>query len=123
MDGALAEIYYHLSRAPVMSSSAMRIHELKLSLTNVLRLDATALRDLGIEDPLATRADYGVSQAVGRAAYMLDYEGLVVPSARWPCENFVLFVDRIDINAQIALAGSSDVNWPAWKEANTDDGA
>ena len=38
-DGAMAEVYYHLSRAPVMSSSHMQINRLKISLDNVLFLD------------------------------------------------------------------------------------
>lgn len=36
--GALAEVYYHLSRAPVMSSSHMRLNQLSVTLKNVLAL-------------------------------------------------------------------------------------
>jgi len=115
-DGALAEVYCHLSRAPVMSSSHMRLNRLKMSLDNALILDAAQLKALGVNDPLASRVDYELTQAVGEAAYMMDYQGLIVPSARWECNNLVLFMERIDLNEHIELLEQSDVNWPAWRE-------
>lgn len=115
-DGALAEVYYHLSRAPVMSSSHMRVNHLRISLDTVLVLDAMQLNSLGVDDPLASRVDNDRSQAVGEAAYMMDYQGLIVPSARWDCSNLLLFIDRFDLNEHIELLDVSDVNWPAWKE-------
>ncbi len=115
-DGALAEVYYHLSRAPVMSSSHMRLNRLRISLDSVLVLNAVQLKSLGVDDPLASRVDYERTQAVGESVYMMDYQGLIVPSARWECNNLVLFIDRIDLNEHIELLGKSDVNWPAWRE-------
>jgi len=115
-NGAIAEVYHHLSRAPVFSSSHVLINQLKLSLNNVLRLDMEQLRLLGIEDPLASRIDYDRSQSIGETAHMLDYEGLIVPSARWECMNLVLFLDRIDLNTQLAVITATDINWPAWRE-------
>lgn len=115
-DGAMAEVYYHLSRAPVMSSSHMRLNRLKISLDNALVLDVAQLKALGVDDPLASRLDNDRTQAVGEAAFMMDYQGLIVPSARWKCSNLVLFIERIDLNEHIELLEESDVNWPAWRE-------
>jgi len=115
-DGAMAEVYYHLSRAPVMSSSHMRLNRLNVSLDNALVLDVTQLKTLGVNDPLASRVDYELTQAVGEAAYMMDYQGLIVPSARWECNNLLLFIERIDLNEHIELLKESDINWPAWRE-------
>ena len=50
---------------------------------------------------LTSKIDYKSSQPIGEAAHMLDFEGLIIPSARWNCENLVLFLDRIDIDAQL----------------------
>ena len=115
-DGALAEAYYHLSRAPVMYSSHMRIIRMHVSLDSVLSLNLNQLRALGIDEPLASRIDGLRNQDIGEAAYMMDYQGLIVPSARWDCSNLILFMDRIDLNMQIKLIEFSEVNWPAWKE-------
>lgn len=115
-DGALAEAYYHLSRAPVMSSSHMRLNQLSVTLKNVLTLTTEQLRELGVDDPLASRIDSHQGRAVGEAAFMLDFQGLIVPSARWDCNNLVLFVARIEMNKDIHLQNQGEVNWPAWRE-------
>ena len=116
-NGALAEIYYHLSKAPVFASSNTRINKLHVSLAKVLRLSEHDLWSFGLEDPLASRITYAKSQVVGAAAYLLDYEGLIVPSARWDCENLVLFLDKFDISECLQVVEIRDVNWPAWRES------
>jgi RES domain-containing protein len=115
-DGALAEAYYHLSRAPVFSSSSMKINQIEVQLDNVLSLDVGQLNELGLEDPLASRIDVALTQPISEAAHLLDYQGLLVPSARFDCINLVIFLDRIDSERQIKLSKQSEVNWPAWRE-------
>ena len=116
-NGALAEIYYHLSKAPVFASSNTLINKLHVSLEKVLRLSENDLRNLGLEDPLASRISRAESQVVGAAAYLLDYEALIVPSARWDCENLVLFLDKFDMGECLQVIETRDVNWPAWRES------
>ena len=117
-NGAMAEAYYHLSKAPVMSSSHMLLNHLSVSLDNVLYLDVDQLTELGMEDPLASRSRGDIGRSIGEAACMLDYHGLVVPSARWDCENLVIFLDHrsFDLNKNISFVEASGVNWSAWKE-------
>lgn len=117
-DGALAEAYHHLSRAPVMSSSHMLLNRLSVSLDNVLELDADRLKTLGMEAPLASRPRNNLGQAIGEAAFMLGHDGLLVPSARWDCRNLVVFLGPapIDAGARLSFREAMDVNWPAWKE-------
>ena len=116
--GALAEAYYHLSKAPVMSSSHMRLNHLHITLSNVLVLNKAQIKTLGVDDLRAPESDpnFQRSRAIGEAAFMLDYQGLMVPSARSDAKNLVVFVERIDPDADITLLGASEVNWPAWKE-------
>ena len=116
-DGALAEIYHHLSQAPVFSSAEMCISKLFVKLGNVLKLDIQTLNEMGVKDPLATRIDYGITQQISAAAHLFDYEGLIVPSARYDCLNLVLFMDRISLDAQLDFVPPpDDINWPAWRE-------
>lgn len=117
-NGAIAEVYHHLSNAPVFSSSHVRAHRIQVSLEKVLKLDSERLKSLGIKDPVGTRIDYDQTQSIGAAAHLLDYEGIVVPSARWDCMNLVLFLDRIDIGQQLKVQEQREVNWPAWAKAN-----
>ncbi len=117
-NGALAEAYHHLSRAPVMSSSHMLLNKLFVSLDNVLELDVDQLKGLGMEDPLASRPRNNVGQSIGEAAFMLDYDGLLVPGAQWDCCNLVVFLNHtsFDINERLSFEQAVDVNWPAWRE-------
>ena len=116
--GALAEAYYHLSRAPVFSSSSMKINQIFVKLDNVLTLDMKILNQLGIADPLASRIDFGLTQPISEAANLFDYQGLLVPSARFDCNNLVVFMGKINADKQLILSKSEDVNWPAWREKN-----
>lgn len=116
-DGALAEIYDHLSKAPVFSSSHVKISRLAAATERTLVFaDIAALATLGITEDAFRKGDYGRSREVGAAARFLDIDGLVVPSARWPCQNLVLFPDRLDHRDALAVEESRDVNWPAWRE-------
>ena len=116
-DGACAEAYYHLSRAPVLPSSKTVLNKIRVNLKNVLDLDIKQLRQVGISEPLASRIDYGVSQQVGAAAHLLDFEALIVPSARWDCLNLVLFLDRLDVSTQLEILKSNPIDWPAWRKS------
>lgn len=119
-DGSLAEVYYHLSQAPVFSSGEVLQYRLTVELDRMLRLTDTGLMEqLGIEDTLASRLDNEKSQAIGSAARFLDFQGLIVPSARWDCQNLVLFLDRLDLNEAIIVKDNQVINWPAWKEQHT----
>lgn len=116
-DGSLAEVYYHVSQAPVFSSAHVFLNRLSVKVERILRLtDDTVLGALGIEDPLANRLDQSQSQAIGAAAHFLEFQGLLVPSARWHCSNLVLFLDRLDLNDAVFFEDRKEVNWPAWKE-------
>ena len=115
-DGACAEAYYHLSRAPVLPSSKTVLNKIRVNLKNVLQLDIKQLRQAGISEPLASRIDYGVSQQVGAAAHLLDFEALIVPSARWDCLNLVLFLDRLDVSTQLEILKSNPIDWLMWRK-------
>ena len=116
-DGALAEIYFHLSRAPVFTSAPMRINRLNATTRRTLKLpDWGALGPLGVDEAKYRSIVQPRAQEIGAAARFLECDGLLVPSPRWPCPNLVLFLDRLDPDEALSLVDSRDVNWPAWKE-------
>ena len=118
-DGAMAETYYHLSRAPVFSSAHLKLHKLNVQTKSTLDLrDLTQLETLGVERAILRTTQYHQTQAIGSAARFLEYDSLLVPSARWACANLVLFLDRLDLGDALVVEESMDINWPAWKEKN-----
>ncbi len=60
------------------------------------------------------RNDFARSQEISAAAHFLDFEGLIVPSLRWPCSNLVVFMDRLEDLESLTVLDSRDINWPAW---------
>lgn len=118
-DGALAEIYHHLSRAPVFSSSHVKINEIAVRAARVAVFDSVAsLKPLGVDAEMFRRGDVARTREIGAAARFLDMDGLIVPSARWSCANLVLFMDRLSGLDALAVRAARDINWPAWRERN-----
>ena len=120
MDGAIAEIYYHLSQQPVRSSAEKLLHRLHVKTKNTLCLDdKEVLNRLGLGPQLLALTDVARSQEIGAAAHLLEYDSLLVPSARWPCLNLILLSEHMDLDT-IKVDPPSPVNWPAWRETNAE---
>jgi RES domain len=114
-DGSLAEVYFHLARAPVFSSAHVRLHRLRVETRRTLRLDLEMLGSLGIEAARYSAMEYARTREIGAAAHFLEFDSLLAPSPRWPCLNLVLFLDRLDPDG-LAVEEVREVNWPAWRE-------
>lgn len=115
-DGALAEIYFHLSRQPVFPSKLRWvIHRVAVRTRRTLRIaDLGALAALGVTREAYATLAYERSQEIGDAAAFLGFDGILAPSARWPCQNLVLFVDRLAPD-DLAVRDSEPVDWDAWR--------
>lgn len=119
-DGALAEINFHLSRGQSVFPSRMRhdLFELAVKARQTLVLaDMAQLKALGVEDSRYREMLYDRTQEIGAAAAFLGFDGLIVPSARWACQNIVLFLDAINLE-EIRTVSSEPVDWQAWRRAN-----
>jgi RES domain-containing protein len=117
-DGALAEIHYHLSQQPVFPSKLRSaIHRLSVRTTRTLKIaDIEALERLGIARETYPSLTYDRCQEIGDAAQFLGFDGILAPSARWPCQNLVLFMDRL-APGDLELVESEPVDWAVWRES------
>lgn len=116
-DGALEEMYFHLSRQPVFPSVPFKLHRLRVRAMNVLRLaELSPLEKLGVDISRFTEMDYARTQAIGDAAYFLGFDGLIVPSARSRFLNLVLFDARIDAT-DAEVEQSEPIDWKAWRQS------
>jgi RES domain-containing protein len=117
-DGALEEIYFHLTRQPVFPSTIrFQAHRIRVRATKLLRLEkSTQLQDLGVDVTNYSGFDYSRTQAIADAAYFLGFEGLIVPSARCEALNLVLFSDHIE-PTDLEVEDSEFVNWKQWRES------
>jgi RES domain-containing protein len=117
-EGALAEIHFHLSRQPVFPSKLRSVlHRLMVRTQRTLKIaDLEALEGLGVSGATYGTLSYERCQEIGDAAQFLGFDGILAPSARWPCHNLVLFVDRL-APEDLQLMESEPVDWPAWRDA------
>jgi RES domain-containing protein len=120
-DGALAEMHFHLSRGQPVFPSQVRhgLHELALSVGRALKLvDLKALAALGLDTARygqisyeRTSEEYPRSQDIAEAAHFLEFDGLIVPSARWACLNVVLFCDRVPAGSLVVVSDHGLIDW------------
>jgi hypothetical protein len=119
-DGAIAEIHALLSLQPVFPSKDRWLaHKLKVLASKTLRLaDLPTLSRLGVDTARYAERDYRRTQEIADAAYFLDFDGLIAPSARWTCLNLVLFTERIP-PGQIEVVNSpiDPIAWDTWRKS------
>jgi len=119
-DGALAEVGFRLSLEPVWPGLMRhQIHLLAVKAERTLRLvDMRELGNLGVDVARYETFEYGTTQAIAAAAHFLEFDGMLVPSARFACSNLVLFTDRVSKTGHIELVSSEDVDWQDWRRRN-----
>jgi RES domain-containing protein len=117
-EGALAEIYFHLTRQPVFPSKLRSVlHRIEVKTRRTLRIaDLAALEDLGVSREQYAGLTYERTQEIGDAAAFLGFDGILAPSARWPCQNLVLFLDRFAPH-DFAIGETEAVDWIAWRDS------
>lgn len=115
-EGALEEIHFHLSRQPVFPSKLQSIlHRITVQTRRTLKLaDIPTLAALGVPPDAFATLNYTRTQEIGDAAEFLGFDGIIAPSARWPCRNLVFFTDKF-APGDLVLAESEPVDWTAWR--------
>lgn len=114
--GSLAEIGFRLSLEPVWPSRIQHeIHSIEAGASRCLRFaDIASLQPLGVDSTRYGTFNYEATQAVAAAAHFLEFDGLLVPSARHPSGNLVIFMDRVG-SSSLEVVTSEDVDWAQWR--------
>ncbi len=116
-EGALAEIGFRLSLEPVWPRRIQHeIHEISARTMRSLRFaNVASLAGFGIDPARYQGFEYGATQAVAGAAHFLDFDGLIVPSARHAAANLVIFTDRVAATA-LRPVTTGAVDWTQWRK-------
>jgi RES domain-containing protein len=119
--GAIEEMRFHLMRGqPVMPSKVTyRLFEMEVRIDRALKLvNLDALAAIGFDTSRFGRLsyqdkseEYPRTQQIGEVAHFLEFDGLIVPSARHTCLNAVLFGDRIAPDALLMVMDHGAVDW------------
>ena len=116
-DGAIAEIHALLSQQPVFPSRmTWNGYELEVRSLKILRLpDMPALAKVGVDTSTYRERRYDRTQSVADAAFFLGFDGIAAPSARWDCQNLVIFTDRLAPDGiRLTSEPVMQIDWDAW---------
>jgi RES domain-containing protein len=124
-DGAIAEMYFHVSRGKPVIPSLVRhhLHELHIRLANCLKLALDDLQTLGLRTAtfgqlsyFEREQKYPRTQEIAEIAYFLGRDGLIVPSARSNHDNLIVFCDPAGGPEAIeVMHEDGEIVWENWK--------
>ncbi len=117
-EGALAEMAFHWSQLNPLPTKPVVVHQLRVVAHRTLRLIRADLRTLGVPDNIYKGTNLARTQEIGAAAEFLNCDGLIAPSARWGCDNLMLFPERMGSKPTLELVNSETVDWLKWGKDN-----
>lgn len=117
-DGALAEVVSYLAMLTPLPSRPLKVSRLGVSTAKTLRLARVNLESLGVDMAQYGERDYGRTQSIGAALAFLGLDGLIAPSARWTCDNLMIFTFNHPMNERLEVIEAEQVEWGAWARAH-----
>lgn len=124
-DGAIAESWFHASKGqPVIPSRiTKRLYKIEVEISKVLDLsDMQKLRSFGVNVAAygrlqyARRTDeYPTLQQIAEAAHFYEYQAIIVPNARWPRSNVVVFTEHTPRNL-MTIIDDEPIDLSLWNE-------
>src|SRR5207248_8685879 len=124
-DGAITEMYFHVSRGQPVIPSLVRyhLHELRIRLANCLKLTLDDLQTLGLRTAtfgqlsyFEREQEYPRTQEIAEIAYFLGRNGLIVPRARSNHDNLIVFCDPAGgAEAIEVLRNHGEIIWEDWR--------
>jgi len=114
-DGAMAEVVSFLTDlTPVPGPRPVKVSRLRVSTARTLRLAHANLLTFGVDYPRYGDRDYGRTQQIGESLAFLGLDGLIAPSARWPCDNLMIFTDNHAPTERMDTIDAEEIEWQGW---------
>jgi hypothetical protein len=114
-DGALAEVVsYLVEMNPIPGPRLLKVARLGVSTTRTLTLVRADLETLGVAMDRFGQRDYERTQEIGAALTFLGIDGLIAPSARWSCDNLMIFTANHEPHERLEVIDFEEVEWRAW---------
>src|SRR5579859_5241837 len=98
-DTAIAEGQHAIDMQPLRPTARRYIYELRISARKTLRITPSDLPHLGLSTDDLVASDFTACQRVAAHAAFLDFDALIVPSARADGANVVIFVNELASDA------------------------
>lgn len=118
-DGAIAEVVSFLAAfTPIPGPRPIKVSRLAVTTSRTLRLVRANLESLGIVYEHYGERDYARTQEIGAALVFPGLDGLIAPSARWRCENLMIFKENHALTEPLDPVSSEETEWQAWARAH-----
>lgn len=117
-DGAIAEVASYLSLLSPTPSKPLDLHTLEVSASKTIKIAIADIEKLGAATADYHQRNYERTREIGAAVNFLGYDGLIVPSARWKCDNLVIFSDNHGLAEKLEKVAVEQIDWQAWARDN-----
>jgi hypothetical protein len=118
-DGAVAEVVsYLVELTPLPLSRPLKVSRLGVSTAKTLRLARVNLESLDVDMNRYGERDYRQTQNIGAVLAFLELDGLIAPSARWSCDNLMIFTANSSLNERLEVIDAEEVRWQSWAQAH-----
>jgi RES domain-containing protein len=107
---AIAEGQHAIDSQPLRPKARRYVYELRVSASKVLRIREEDLRSLGLSRSDLELPDFSACQRVGAHAAFLEYDALIVPSARADGRNIVIFVNELAADAVFERVRTEEIS-------------
>ena len=116
-DGAIAEVASFLTElTPIPSPRPIKVTRLTASTARTMRFAQADLTALGVDLARYGERDYTQTQKIGAALAFLGLDGLIAPSARWSCDNLMIFGDNHALAESLNPISEEKIEWRAWAQ-------
>jgi RES domain len=88
---------------PLPTSRPLKVSRLGVSTSQTLRLAWVTLERLGVDMSQYGVRDYRRTQTIGAALALLGLDGLIAPSARWACDNLMIYTANHPLTERLEL--------------------
>ena len=113
-DCALAEVGSYLLLLTPVPKKDLAVHRFSIDLEDVVALDMAALESLGVYASTYKTRDYSRTREIALAAMRMDYDGLIVPSARHPSDNVVILDKTYFLRNSVEVEHKEVVAYEEW---------
>jgi hypothetical protein len=118
-DGALAEVVsYLVELSPMPGPRPLKVSRLGISTAKTLRLARVNLEQLNVDMARYGERDYVRTQIIGAALAFLGIDGLIAPSARWSCDNLMIFTENHSLNHKLEVVSAEEIEWQSWARSH-----
>ncbi len=118
-DGAIAEVASLLANlTPIPGPRPIKVTRLAVATARTLHLARANLTTLGVDHTRYGERDYAQTQKIGAAIAFLGLDGLIAPSARWSCDNLMIFTENHALTERLEPFSVELVEWKAFAQAH-----